>query len=272
MSDSSRLGAGETGEQQQTMGSTIRSRELTGEDWVGLHRPLFPPVLGAVPAALCYYVFFFLLILMAGSALLAMLGIRGEGWLPAFPPDTGEPALSILLMALFWAPLLLVPIYVAIRAYLRAYRRKRAIWLDLHERRVEVVEVEGARTMAIIDGQERCFFLSDLDDGRALLINAGSIPIDPDLLVAQLPAQEGDEDLESGNGWYPMRPDFPNSSFVLHRLPRTGHIVQLETRGLPLLPMKKLASSEIQLPALAVMASNADCGSLVLQQSFDEFV
>lgn len=247
------------------MGSAIRSRELTNEDWVGLDRPFFRPAIGAFPGALGRYLLFSLLALIVGGALAAALGAVGEKWLPGFTPDWW-------MRVLFWLPILLVPFYIAARAYLHAYRRKLAIWLDLRDRRVEVIEADDARTIVAVDGRQRTYFLIDIGGGRTLLIDAQCLPLDPDLLLAQLPPEGSEEDGREEEGWYPMRPDFPNSSFVLHRLPRTGHIVRFETRGHPSLPVKVLADGELPLPALADIAGKHDCGSQILQQDFDALV
>lgn len=247
------------------MGSAIRSRELTNEDWIGLDRPFFHPAIGAFPAAFGRYLLFSLLALIAGSALAVVLGAVGENWLRGFTP-------GLWWRVLFWVPILSVPLYIATRAYLDAYRRKLAIWLDLRERRVEVVEVNDARTIVAVDGRQRTYFLIDIGGGRTLLIDAQCLPLDPDLLLAQLPPEGSEEDDREEEGWYPMRPDFPNSSFALHRLPRTGHIVRFETHGYTLLPVKVLSNGDIPLPALADIARKADCGSLIVQQDFDALV
>lgn len=255
------------------MGSAIRSRELTNEDWVGLDRPIFHPAIGAFPAALGRYLLFFLFALILGIALAVALGVVGETWLPGFTPDSWRPLQVVSsTVVLFWGPILLVPLYIAARAFLHAYRRKLAIWLDLRDRRVEVIEVNDARTIVAVDGRQRTYFLIDIGNGRTLLIDAQCIPLDPDLLLAQLPPEGSDEDGREEEGWYALRPDFPNSSFALHRLPRTGHIVRFETRGHTLLPIKVLSDGDIPLPALADIARKADCGSLILQQDFDALV
>lgn len=248
------------------MASFIRSRELKHEERAGLDKLFFHPSIGALPGALGRYVLLFLLTLMAGGAWVGILTAIERNWFSGWDPGPWKWVLLVPLVVLFWGPILIVPAYFAVRAYRRNFRRKNAIRRDLRDGHVEVVQIDGARSIAVVDEQQRTYFLFDLDGERILLVDAEAVPPDPHRFDA-LQDEDG-EDLESDRPM--LRPDFPSSRFALHRLPQTGRVVQLEVTGPPMQPLRVLLSNEVALPIIRDMGSQDGYGSQILRHRFDD--
>ena len=252
---------------------SLRQRSLTTGERAGLHSSLGRILLFAIPGVLFRYLLGFIFLMLLGMVVVTVLSTvlekatAGVSFLRAKPHLW---QLGLFIVA-FWGPVVLLPVWFASRAVRRDLRRHRARASDLAGDVACVATFQDARFVSLVDEGNREFLVYEFDPGRTLLID-GERP-GADRALFGLPEQEiNDEDDEAPyEDEEPLTP-FPNSCFDLHWLPHSGRLLQIETRGSSVAPLRVLLDSELALPESKRFVRDAERDVLILDRDLDAWL
>ncbi|RNF83096.1 hypothetical protein [Montanilutibacter psychrotolerans] len=229
----------------------IATRALTPDERAELTLSLRRWWARALPGAVGRYVMLFLLLLAAGlSAVAVVTGIartsQGHPLAGLITADPGPWTLR-LFTVLFWGSIVVIPGCIAGRALLRDLHGHRRRLRDHEDGTAQVIRLESARFVKVLDGQEGAVFLFDIGGGNVLAVGGDRAG---DRMLFGLPAQEAD-DAAPDDGLAGSVDDdvpFPNSSFEVHRLPHTGRLLGIVLHGERVVAERIVLSNELALP------------------------
>lgn len=260
------------------MSIEIRQRPLSGKERQSLQSSLGGVLLRSIPSMAVRYLLFFLLMLGAGLSLVAIASAAVTQWHPepGLLLDPG-PWLVGLFIAVFWGSIFLVPAYVAARKLRRELWWHRVLGADGRAGVAEVVRIEGARYLVAAGRRTGVFFLFEIGPDRVLLVGSERVGFDRSLFG--LPPLDDDHefDLDSvdeslgpfGSLWWNSAvTPFPNSAFELHRLPCSGHILQVVVAGQALAPEATGRARDLALPNARKYRGGYEQETLMIEMPF----
>lgn len=245
----------------------IATRALTHDERAELKLSLRRWWVRALPGAIGRYTVFFLLLLAAGLSAVAVLTgnartSQGQPLAGLLSADPGPWTLR-LLAVLFWGSIVVIPGCIAGRALLRDLHCHRRRLRDHEDGMAQVIRLESARFIKVLDGQEGAVFLFDIGGGNVLAVGDGRAG---DRLLFGLPARETDR--ATANDCLAGSVDddvpFPNSSFELHRLPHTGRLLGIVLHGERVVAERIVLSNELALPDVRNLRALWRSESLIL--------
>lgn len=261
------------------MAAEVSRRALSPEEREALASPTWRLLLWAIPGVIGRYLLFFLLamllMMVTFGTLDTVLRNIPNGPTPHFWQQDPPDFVIWIFVACVWGPVFLVPGYITYRGIRPQVRRHRACRADLLAGEAWVIRVEDPSFVEIVADHEDSFYLLEIGDHRSLLIDGGRVAWDFELFG--LPTSEDDfdesRDEDEEIDWSPPPPTpFPNTSFVLHLLPHSGRLLQIEVHGQPAQPGRVLLAKELALPESAKFLVDADRRAIVLEQGLAELV
>lgn len=225
------------------MSLRISCRPASADEIALLGRVFLPPWAYACRVAagtylLWWFVGFGLLMLVGTVASVlptvapALAGVMTSAWEP-----WKERLLEVVLVAVLWGPVFLLPLLVAVRRGRAALTRRRALWADRRDRLIEVIAIEDEPCTVIDAGKAGRFHLFSLDAGQTLCLadDNHALQVEFERMLAE---QEEADPLEEGfdEALQARLPMFPSSRFEIHRWPRHGMVVALASSGTALEP------------------------------------
>lgn len=235
---------------------TVSARPLSADERAQLHRPLLWVVLRTLPSVVVRYALFFGLMLAGLLAFAAIVTAPGAAWLGLGDVEPA-PWVEPVLIAVLWLPVFVVPGYVAARKIARVRwweRQKRA---DLAHGRAEVVRGLGSRYAVGIAQSLDVLFVFEAGPRRVLVMPADRVGEDRALFGLAPQEDEDAPEVDFAHAerdpfgsllWNMGVTPFPNSEFELDRLPHTGALLSIRTRGVPCAPLGVYEAESLRLP------------------------
>lgn len=221
------------------MSVRITSRPASPDEIALLGRALLPPWAYALRVAAGTYLLWWFI----GFGLLMTVGTAASVFSVAAAPSTEastfqwRPWMEVLLVLVLWGPVFLLPLLVAVRRGRAARVRRRNLWIDRRERRIEVVAIEDEPCTVIDAGKAGRYHLFSIDAGHALCLSEHNHALQ--MAFERLVDEQEEEGLpEDGIGDEVLErlPLFPSTRFELHRWPHEGTVVALDSSGAALEP------------------------------------
>jgi len=148
-----------------------------------------------------------------------------------------EQLLEVVLVAVLWGPVFLVPLVVAVRRGRAALARRRHLWTDRRDRRIEVIAIEDEPCTAIDVDKAGRFHLFSIDAGQTLCLaeDNHALQVEFERMLAEQEEAAGlEEDFDEA--LLAQLPPFPSTRFEIHRWPHRGTVVAVASSGVTLEP------------------------------------
>lgn len=217
----------------------VQHRQATPGEVEVLERHWLPP---RWHAALTSLAAFFLYLVLACGLLLSLaaigIGLGGAAGVDIdFVPNLWQ---KVLLIAILWAPVFLVPAVLAVRRYRYVKAQRLDVWHDRHDGDIEVIDVNAAAYTTVQSGHSLTHLhLFEVRPGDVLCLASDNHALAEQhaALMDELEAQEDDLSDEDAEAFMEARlPVFPSTRFTVHRWRHTGIVVRLDLQGESIAP------------------------------------